>query len=116
VPFSVDTYVHRVGRTGRAEATGHAVTLVGPEEIQGLRALEKALKLQLLDPAELEALANARNGAASHHGPQHHGGSRNGASRNGASEASTSHASEAQPVEEPVEVESGESELPQLNG
>ncbi len=24
VPGSVDTYVHRVGRTGRAEATGHA--------------------------------------------------------------------------------------------
>ena len=54
VPGSVDTYVHRVGRTGRAEATGHAMTLVAPDEIPALRALEKALKLQLIDPAKLE--------------------------------------------------------------
>jgi ATP-dependent RNA helicase RhlE len=69
VPGSVDTYVHRVGRTGRAEATGHAMTLVAPDEIPALRALEKALKLQLIDPAKLEALANARHRAA--HQPQH---------------------------------------------
>lgn len=67
VPGSVDTYVHRVGRTGRAEATGHALTLVAPDEIPALRALEKALKLQLLDPKELEALANARD---HHRAPQ----------------------------------------------
>jgi ATP-dependent RNA helicase RhlE len=53
VPGSVDTYVHRVGRTGRAEATGHALTLVAPDELPALRALEKALKLQLIDPAKL---------------------------------------------------------------
>ena len=78
VPGSVDAYVHRVGRTGRAEATGCAMTLASPEEIPALRALEKALKLQLIDPAELEALAAARNGDAAHH--THQGGSRNGGS------------------------------------
>ena len=41
VPPSVDAYVHRVGRTGRAEAVGTAVTLVAPEELAALRAIEK---------------------------------------------------------------------------
>jgi ATP-dependent RNA helicase RhlE len=45
VPGSVDTYVHRVGRTGRAEAVGTAVTLVAPEELAALRAIEKSLKV-----------------------------------------------------------------------
>ena len=45
VPPSVDTYVHRVGRTGRAEAAGTAVTLVAPEELAALRAIEKTLNV-----------------------------------------------------------------------
>jgi ATP-dependent RNA helicase RhlE len=99
VPGSVDTYVHRVGRTGRAEQTGHALTLAAPDELPALRALEKALKLQLIDAAELEALTNARNGNG------------NGASRHGHghAEASTSRASEAQPAE--TEVEAVEAEV-----
>ena len=35
VPSSRETYVHRVGRTGRADATGTALTLVAPEEAAG---------------------------------------------------------------------------------
>ncbi|HKY20820.1 MAG TPA: DEAD/DEAH box helicase [Vicinamibacterales bacterium] len=45
VPSSVDAYVHRVGRTGRAESIGTAVTLVAPEELAGLRAIEKSLNV-----------------------------------------------------------------------
>ena len=45
VPHSVDTYVHRVGRTGRAESVGTAVTLVSPEELAGLRVIEKSLNV-----------------------------------------------------------------------
>ncbi len=45
VPHSVDTYVHRVGRTGRAESTGTAVTLTGPDELAGLRVIERALNV-----------------------------------------------------------------------
>jgi ATP-dependent RNA helicase RhlE len=45
VPPSVDAYVHRVGRTGRAEAAGTAVTLVAPEELATLRAIEKSLNV-----------------------------------------------------------------------
>jgi superfamily II DNA/RNA helicase len=39
--------VHRVGRTGRAESTGSALTLAAPEELRALRALEKAVGVQL---------------------------------------------------------------------
>ncbi len=46
VPPSVDAYVHRVGRTGRAEAVGTAVTHVAPEELPALRAIEKTLDVK----------------------------------------------------------------------
>jgi ATP-dependent RNA helicase RhlE len=47
VPDTPEAYVHRVGRTGRAETTGSALTLVAPEEVRALRALEKAVGVQL---------------------------------------------------------------------
>ena len=47
VPDTPETYVHRVGRTGRAESAGNALTLVAPEEVRALRALEKAVGVQL---------------------------------------------------------------------
>jgi superfamily II DNA/RNA helicase len=47
VPDSPDTYVHRVGRTGRADEAGHALTLVAPDERQALALLEKAVGIRL---------------------------------------------------------------------
>ena len=47
VPDSPEAYVHRVGRTGRSEATGNALTLVAPEELRALKALEKAVGVTL---------------------------------------------------------------------
>ena len=47
VPDTPEAYVHRVGRTGRAESTGNALTLVAPEEIRALKALEKAVGVRL---------------------------------------------------------------------
>jgi ATP-dependent RNA helicase RhlE len=47
VPDTPEAYVHRVGRTGRAESTGAALTLAAPEELRALRALEKAVGVQL---------------------------------------------------------------------
>ena len=47
VPDSPDMYVHRVGRTGRAEATGIALTLVAPDEMDALRELEKSFDLRI---------------------------------------------------------------------
>ena len=47
VPAVPDDYIHRVGRTARAEATGSAFTLVSPEEEGNLRGIEKAIGRRL---------------------------------------------------------------------
>jgi ATP-dependent RNA helicase RhlE len=47
VPSNRETYVHRVGRTGRADATGTALTLVAPEEARALQALQRSFGLEL---------------------------------------------------------------------
>jgi ATP-dependent RNA helicase RhlE len=43
VPAAPDDYIHRVGRTGRAEMTGEAFTFVSPDEEPDLRAIERAV-------------------------------------------------------------------------
>jgi ATP-dependent RNA helicase RhlE len=47
VPRVPDDYIHRVGRTARAEMTGDAFTFVAPEEETDLRAIEKAIGKRL---------------------------------------------------------------------
>ncbi len=47
VPHSRETYVHRAGRTGRAEATGTALTLAAPEELRTLQALQRSVGIEL---------------------------------------------------------------------
>src|SRR3954447_1245029 len=43
VPKVPDDYIHRVGRTARAGATGEALTFVSPDEMNELRAIERAV-------------------------------------------------------------------------
>jgi ATP-dependent RNA helicase RhlE len=47
MPDSPEAYVHRVGRTGRADEAGHAITLVLPEERRALALLEKSVGVRL---------------------------------------------------------------------
>jgi len=47
VPHLPEDYIHRVGRTARADATGDAFTLVSPEEEQDLAAIERAIGKRL---------------------------------------------------------------------
>jgi ATP-dependent RNA helicase RhlE len=47
VPGVPEDYIHRVGRTGRAEATGDAYTFVAPEEESELAAIERAIGKRL---------------------------------------------------------------------
>jgi ATP-dependent RNA helicase RhlE len=47
VPAAPDDYIHRVGRTARAEATGDAFTFVAPDEENDLRAIERAIGKRL---------------------------------------------------------------------
>lgn len=43
MPDTADSYVHRIGRTGRAERTGDAFTLATPADDTMVRALEKIM-------------------------------------------------------------------------
>jgi ATP-dependent RNA helicase RhlE len=47
VPAVPDDYIHRVGRTARAELTGSAFTLVAPEDEGSIRAIERAINKRL---------------------------------------------------------------------
>jgi ATP-dependent RNA helicase RhlE len=47
VPGQSEDFIHRVGRTARAEATGDAFTFVSPGEEEDLRQIEKALGKRL---------------------------------------------------------------------
>ncbi|HEY9315247.1 DEAD/DEAH box helicase [Williamsia sp.] len=51
-PDDEKTYVHRIGRTGRAGRTGIAITLVDWDELHRWEMISKALDLGMDDPAE----------------------------------------------------------------
>ncbi|MEO8070850.1 MAG: DEAD/DEAH box helicase [Acidobacteriota bacterium] len=52
VPRDADSYVHRVGRTGRNDATGHALTLADPSERHELEQIEKTFGLSMMRGTE----------------------------------------------------------------
>ena len=47
LPGAAEDYVHRIGRTGRAGATGEAVALVSPDEHERLEAIEAMIKIKI---------------------------------------------------------------------
>src|SRR5690606_26083392 len=51
-PEDPDAYTHRIGRTGRAGATGIAVTFVDWEDLARWRLIDKSLGLGLAEPPE----------------------------------------------------------------
>ena len=102
VPADPDSYIHRVGRTARAESTGDAFTFVAPEEETDLRAIERVLGRTLprvtlpeFDySAKTEALEVplhqrfAQQRPQRHHGQGTHGGGAAGSRRHGAGHSS----------------------------
>ena len=44
IPFDVESYVHRIGRTGRAGKKGLAITLVTPPEYRAMRRIKQVTK------------------------------------------------------------------------
>ncbi len=57
-PSDKDTYIHRIGRTGRAGQTGVAVSLVTPRDHQALQHLERGIKMNLSRKAKEEFLGD----------------------------------------------------------
>jgi len=64
-PWHPDDYIHRIGRTGRAGATGVAYTLVTKEDAEAIDGIEKltGLKIERMGKPEPAAKPEARSDA-----------------------------------------------------
>ncbi|WP_295632742.1 DEAD/DEAH box helicase [Novosphingobium sp.] len=83
-PWHPDDYIHRIGRTGRAGATGRAFTLVTDDDAEAVDGIEKltGLKIPLFDLSASEGGAVASDtaqGAETRRGERGRGRSRGGA-------------------------------------
>ena len=87
VPMAPEDYVHRIRRTGRADATGDAFTLMSPEEERDMKAIENFIGRSILRvtvpdfdykqrPAPHGDGAPARSRGESSHGRGHGDGGR----------------------------------------
>jgi len=72
MPDTADAYIHRIGRTGRAERTGDAFTLVTPEDSDMIRSLERimggTIKREIITDFDYSLPAPARSGHERHEG------------------------------------------------
>lgn len=48
MPFDSESYVHRIGRTGRGGKSGEAITLVSPNELRTIKRIEKDVGAQMV--------------------------------------------------------------------
>lgn len=85
IPDTVETYIHRIGRTGRAAKEGEAFTLITNEDASEVRAIERVLGRKIeqvtfddFDYTAAPSSAPTRSfmSAASHKPRQHRGGDR----------------------------------------
>ena len=62
VPYDTETYIHRIGRTGRAGRTGDAILFVAPREKRILQQIERATKqkIEMLEMPSTEIINNKR--------------------------------------------------------
>jgi len=61
IPFDSESYVHRIGRTGRAGKTGEAITLVSPNELRTIKKIEKDVGTKMVTqviPTRMEVQNN----------------------------------------------------------
>ncbi len=59
LPMDLESYVHRIGRTGRGGATGIAISLVGPDDRGNLRGIERLIGRRL-EPQTIPGLEPKR--------------------------------------------------------
>jgi ATP-dependent RNA helicase RhlE len=105
IPETLDTYTHRIGRTGRSERSGKACTLFSSQDLPLVHALErklgKAIKRCDLPEIDLQDLPVEetihRNGRATPHPSRHeaHGGHPKGQPRH---HSASRHGEEAGPA------------------
>lgn len=64
IPFDSESYVHRIGRTGRGGKSGEAITLVSPNELRTIKRIEKDVGAKLVTqviPTRIEVQNNRAN-------------------------------------------------------
>jgi ATP-dependent RNA helicase RhlE len=56
LPRSPKDYIHRIGRTGRAEASGEAISLITPDDEHHFKIIQKKMgkRVEMIDSAELD--------------------------------------------------------------
>ena len=79
VPHAPEDYVHRIGRTARAENSGEALTLVSPDDMHYWKRIERFLSPVTGNPSPLRA-----SGSATRSGKGYSGGSRHSSRNRGA--------------------------------
>ena len=57
IPYDAESYVHRIGRTGRAGRTGEAILFVSPRERRALRQIERVTR-QRIEPMRMPTVAD----------------------------------------------------------
>jgi ATP-dependent RNA helicase DeaD len=60
IPYDIEAYIHRIGRTGRAGRTGDAILFVAPRERRMLSAIENATR-QKIEPLQLPSTEVVNN-------------------------------------------------------
>ncbi|MCF6207158.1 MAG: DEAD/DEAH box helicase [Sulfurovum sp.] len=64
IPFDSESYVHRIGRTGRGGKSGEAITLVSPNELRTIKRIEKDVGAKLITqviPTRIEVQNNRQD-------------------------------------------------------
>src|SRR5690606_28678101 len=86
LPMVAEDYIHRIGRTGRAGATGEAISLVESDQAPLLRQIQRMLKADI-EMVEVEGFAPTRAIRMGNDGPAGGRPAGNGAPRRGGGQA-----------------------------
>jgi ATP-dependent RNA helicase RhlE len=81
IPSASEDYVHRIGRTARAGAEGHAISFAMPDERRSMRDIERLIRKQIIVSAVPHDLPPARTPIASSRDDEPRFGSRSPSSR-----------------------------------
>jgi superfamily II DNA/RNA helicase len=93
IPSAPEDYIHRIGRTGRAGASGKAISLVSPEEEKYLKEIEKLIKTEIeKETAVVEHAARTSRAPRGEHHERSHATRGEHAERSHAPHAERSHA------------------------
>ena len=85
LPDAAEDYVHRIGRTGRAGKSGHAISLAAPDQGSDVKAIERLLRttLDISDRSKARFDANAPKSRSRRGGGGNGGGQRSGGGQRG---------------------------------